>query len=62
MLEAEVAVMKLEDGGRDREPRNTGGHLETEKRQRNGFSLRACQRNLPCRHPDFSKVRLILDL
>ena len=42
MLEAEVAVMKFEDGGRDREPRNTGGHLETEKRQRNRLSLRAC--------------------
>ena len=34
MMEAEVAVMQFEDGGEDHEPRNTGGHLETEKKAR----------------------------
>ena len=31
MMEAEVGGMQFKDGGRDHEPRNTGGHLEAEK-------------------------------
>ena len=53
-MESEVEGMQLEDGGKDHEPRNKGGHLETGKGQEGDSSLQPAEEKKLCQHLDFS--------
>ena len=51
----------LEDGGRGHEPRNAGGHQKLEMMGKQSLPSEAPESTQPCRHLDFSPVKLISD-